>query len=214
MRSRVLDYGCGLGAFAHSLAEQGNEVVGIDLLAEYIKAARECWAHSNLSFFQKNIRDLDASDFDLVVSQQVAEHTHNPGTYLAEINRVLRIGGKLLISLPNTANPRFFFDPVILSRKRYEKKLILLSQAMRREYKKETHHIQAWDQQHFVRFVSTLGFSLEAYRPLEGVPLPWLFKKFFRLPAYIKLPGRFSNWCYTMAFVFEKQQDVNLDPND
>lgn len=211
---RVLDYGCGLGAFSHSIAELGHEVLGIDLASDCVSAAQECWELPGLSFSHNQISDLSSSTFDLVISQQVLEHTHNPGTYLAEINRVLRVGGKLMISVPNIANPRFFFAPVIYSKKRYDDYLREISSKIQKEYRKERDHIQAWDQQHFVRLVSTLGFSFEKYEPLEGVPLPWVLNRFLRFPLYVKLPGRLSNWCYTMAFLFVKTTNIQLDPND
>ena len=40
------------------------------------------------------------SEFDSVVTNQVLEHVFNPDEFLSEINRVLKINGKLLLTVP------------------------------------------------------------------------------------------------------------------
>jgi SAM-dependent methyltransferase len=39
-------------------------------------------------------------EFDSVITNQVFEHVFNPDKFLSEINRVLKVGGLLLISVP------------------------------------------------------------------------------------------------------------------
>lgn len=213
---RILDYGCGGGHFAAELASMGHDVMAIDSDSRSIDAAREAWSdiaqRGQLKFTCTNIGHVESAAFDLVVSQQVAEHTHNPGNYLAEINRVLKLGGTLLISVPNTATPRHFLAPVLV-KKSLEDNLIHLSAEIGHAYDKTHHHIQAWDPHHFVRLVSSVGFLLKSYRPMEGVPLPWLLRR-IGLPTYISLPGRMRNWSYTMGFLFIKTAESTVSSED
>ncbi|MCC8036269.1 MAG: class I SAM-dependent methyltransferase [Rikenellaceae bacterium] len=56
------------------------------------------------------LKGLDSNYFDFVISFQVIEHVKNDFLFLSEIHRVLKPGGKLLISTPNrkmslTRNP-------------------------------------------------------------------------------------------------------------
>ena len=208
--SRVLDYGCGWGCFSKKMADLGNEVVGIDLSSNEISICNAIWGNetTGLSFKECSIKDLPDKSFDVVVSVVVIEHTHNPGTYINEINRVLKPGGLLLIALPNVMNPRFFLP---LAHPKFDAYLRKVSRRMRDGYIKATHHIQAWDPVHFTQFISTIGFSLEEFLPLEGVPMP----NVLFLPRYIRgfLSRLFflRNYCYTMAFSFRKHADSAID---
>jgi ubiquinone/menaquinone biosynthesis C-methylase UbiE len=205
--ARVLDYGCGWGAFAKMLEDSGNFVVGIDLDHNQIAICQHVWgSEERLSFRRAEITELDDESFDCVVSNEVIEHVHNPGTYLGQINRVLTPGGMLVISLPNVMTPRLMLPSLSPRLDRYLK---LVSKQTRREYRKGDHHINAWDAPHFVRLVSTLGFELLGHRALEGIALPhsrWW-------PAYIRL-GALRNLSYTMAFAFEKVAESTVGPYD
>ena len=204
---RVLDYGCGWGAFSKMLEERGNEVVGIDLDDNQVDICRLVWAGiDRLSFEHAAITELDSASFDCVVSNEVIEHVHNPGTYLDEINRVLVPGGRLVISLPNVMTPRLVAP---LLSPRLPENLRRISEQTRADYRKEQHHIQAWDPAHFVRLVSTVGFVFEDYRPLEGIALP--HAKLW--PSYVRFrPLR--NFSYSMAFVFRRVAESRIAPHD
>jgi 2-polyprenyl-3-methyl-5-hydroxy-6-metoxy-1,4-benzoquinol methylase len=204
---RVLDYGCGWGAFSKMLEDQGNEVLGIDLDDNQVEISRMVWGDSErLRFEATAITALDAASFDCVVSNEVIEHVHNPGNYLHQINRVLVPGGLLVISLPNVMTPRLALP--ILS-PRLPAYLKQISDETRRGYRKEQHHINAWDPAHFVRLVSTVGFELEHYRPMEGIALP--HGRFW--PSYVRFrPLR--NFSYSMAFSFRRVADSRISAED
>lgn len=99
---RVLDYGCGWGHNAATLAQMGHSVVGIDQSFEEIALCKLAWGQepSSLKFTNTEITDLQSASFDYVISNQVIEHVHNPGIYLSEINRVLSMGGSSLYPSP------------------------------------------------------------------------------------------------------------------
>jgi SAM-dependent methyltransferase len=99
----VLDAGCGVGYGSAMLARAGaGEVVGLDLSAKAIDAAREA-APANASFVAGDVHALPfaAGRFDLVVCFEVIEHVEAQDDVIAELARVLAPGGVLAISSPN-----------------------------------------------------------------------------------------------------------------
>lgn len=206
----VLDYGCGWGAFSKMMEEKGNKVTGIDHSKNEVEICKLVWGGAkNLEFKNIGIDKIKSGSFDCLTSIQVIEHTHNPGNYLSECNRVLKKGGRIILSIPNIINPRFF---VPLLRPGLKQRLISLSRKTRQNYQKNHDHIQAWDPAHFVRFVTTVGFELEDYAPMEGIPMP--AGSIFRpLPSYIHC-RLFKNYSYSMAFVFRKVEDSTIRQYD
>jgi SAM-dependent methyltransferase len=84
---RVLDIGCGIGAVAASIAERSAApVLGIDLSAENIDAARKRYGRSNLTFVQGDaLLDLDPQPFDVVVLSNVLEHIEHRVRFLCAV---------------------------------------------------------------------------------------------------------------------------------
>jgi ubiquinone/menaquinone biosynthesis C-methylase UbiE len=102
----LLDIGCGIGRFEEALAGAAASVIGIDVSAGMVEAARtRCAGLPNVRLLQCSGRDLasfaDAS-FDLVFSVDAFPYLVQSGMSLAERHvaeaaRVLRPGGDLLI---------------------------------------------------------------------------------------------------------------------
>ena len=96
--AEVLDIGCGSGTITTGLARRAGRVVGLDMSAEVVDAAR---AHaddcrlSNASFEVGSVYDLpwDDNSFDVVYAHQVLQHLSDPVRALKEARRVLRPGG-------------------------------------------------------------------------------------------------------------------------
>lgn len=95
---RALDVGTGAGAFALALAPLVREVVGIDLVPELLEQAR-ARAPENAEFVEGDGRDLPfpPGSFDLVCSARTLHHAHRPELVVAEMTRVLRPGGTMLV---------------------------------------------------------------------------------------------------------------------
>lgn len=207
---KVLDYGSGWGLFSKIISEKSDkfDVTGIDLDSMSLKISQEVVGSTdNLHFLDKKISDFDKKTFDYVVSMQVIEHVHNPGNYLKEVNRVLKDNGSLIITLPNVIQPMNFLSLFIKSTKKLNSRLKERSKYTLNNYKKEHHHIQAWDPNHFVTFASSLGFEFEEIRMVEGVPIP--FFKYW----YTKVFG-IRNLSYKMVLKFKKVNFVNINNND
>jgi len=94
---RVLDFGCGSGYGASSLARQHPRVVGVDRI-------RPDRAHRNASYFvTADLRSspLARDAFQLALSFQVIEHLEDPHPYLANLAGAVSRDGLAIVTTPN-----------------------------------------------------------------------------------------------------------------
>lgn len=101
----VLDIACGEGYGSAMLAEHARAVVGVDISAEAVRHARAAYGpgRANLSFIEGSATDipLPSGSVDVVVSFETIEHLAEQAEMIAEIQRVLRSDGLLVMSSPN-----------------------------------------------------------------------------------------------------------------
>jgi 2-polyprenyl-3-methyl-5-hydroxy-6-metoxy-1,4-benzoquinol methylase len=100
----VLDAGCGTGEYSCWFASRGARVTGIDLSDGSLNEARtyaESLCLENVRFEKRSVLATGFADasFDFVYCTGVLHHITDPFGGLTELCRVLRPGGKLLISL-------------------------------------------------------------------------------------------------------------------
>jgi ubiquinone/menaquinone biosynthesis C-methylase UbiE len=96
---RALDAACGTGRHARRLVDLGHEVLGVDITPEML--ARAAAAVPEATFGEADLRDIPAPDahFDLVVCGLALAHLPELGAPVAELARVLRPGGRLVVSV-------------------------------------------------------------------------------------------------------------------
>ncbi len=98
---RVLDVGCGEGRFAAELQCAGVSVVGIDVAEQPLARARALYPRLELRLVEaEGSWDLEDASFDVVWAGEVIEHVADTAAWLSELRRVLRSGGRLLLSTP------------------------------------------------------------------------------------------------------------------
>lgn len=99
----VLDVACGEGYGSFFMADIARTVAGVDISDEAIQHASVTYNKTNLKFRQGSAIALDFAEatFDVVVSFETIEHLAKQAQMLAEIRRVLRPDGLLVISSPN-----------------------------------------------------------------------------------------------------------------
>jgi SAM-dependent methyltransferase len=105
---RFLDIGCGSGAFVARMVQQGWESYGV----EVNRAAAELGQSKGLGIRYGTLQQatLPANFFDYVRASHSLEHVSCPHETLAEIRRILKPSGILLIAVPNidSLNARLF----------------------------------------------------------------------------------------------------------
>jgi 2-polyprenyl-3-methyl-5-hydroxy-6-metoxy-1,4-benzoquinol methylase len=105
---RSVDMGCGTGIFSFHLAEKGGQVIGIDGAPDMIKFCESQRAQRglpNIQFMQARLPAVDEralDNADLVISSSVVEYVEDLDVTLGLFSRLLRPGGTLILSMPNT----------------------------------------------------------------------------------------------------------------
>ena len=133
---RVLDFGAGSGTFAHTLAAQGVEVVAVEP-ASGLREKLTVRKHADVS-------EVAAASVDLVYSFNVLEHIEDDAAALAQLRRVLRPGGRLLLYVPAF--------------------MLLYSEMDRR-----IGHVRRYRKQALKRLVRAAGFEVEDVRHADSV---------------------------------------------
>jgi len=98
--TRLLDVGCGLGGFARSMKVlAGVDARGVD----FDPTCRAiCGELHGIDVGAGELADQQYADgaFDLVSSWHCLEHTYDPGAELAEMARITRPGGMMVLEIP------------------------------------------------------------------------------------------------------------------
>lgn len=112
--SKILDVGCGPGETAAKLRHRGYDVWGLDIAESMVRCARErCGADR----FQ--VGDIEAipfqdGTFDCVVCLGVLEYLDADAVALSEIERVLKPGGRAVVSTPSASSPFYHMDRLVV----------------------------------------------------------------------------------------------------
>ncbi len=92
---RVLDFGMGWGHWAAAAKALGHTVCGAEISPGRIAFA------ASLGVPAVTLAELAAASFDYIHAEQVFEHLAEPNEVLAELARLLRLGGVIRISVPD-----------------------------------------------------------------------------------------------------------------
>lgn len=93
LSGNLIDIGCGSKPYQPLFAQ--TNYIGLDIDSEY---TRRLGLADNL--YDGNNFPFPDSYFDSALCNQVLEHVFNPDFFLSEIARVLKPGGKLLLTVP------------------------------------------------------------------------------------------------------------------
>jgi SAM-dependent methyltransferase len=106
--SDILDFGCGTGEIATAVSQRGYSVTACDFAEEMIAVARANpdGKKVNWSCLQPDWKYLpfENGGFDGIIASSVFEYLDDVPRVAAQLARVLRPGGKLLLTVPNPFN--------------------------------------------------------------------------------------------------------------
>lgn len=164
---RILDVGCGSGLFLGHLRSciPSAELFGYELNANYIKLLAE-QGFSILPSKQCQIaRSLAGQPlFDAVCILQTLEHTEDPVQFLRTFIALLKPGGLLIVTTPNSDGPiRYFTDALT---------------------EIPPHHVTRWTQRSYQAILPRLGTKINSFQ-IEPLP-DYLWDAY--LPAMWQFP--------------------------
>ncbi len=174
----LMELGSAGGFFIEAARRRGWQVKGVELsppAAEYSK--REM----GLDVWEGLLEDapFDAGSFDVVVADNVLEHTTDPHQVLVDLRRFLKPGGHALVVVPTYVNSLYFRTILRLQRLIPRR---LLGESLLRLLKMDEksdggypYHILEFDRPTLERLVRDAGFEIVAVQ--RSVPYPaTLFK--------------------------------------
>jgi ubiquinone/menaquinone biosynthesis C-methylase UbiE len=155
---RVLDVGCGEGWFASELARAEVEVVGVDVTEEPLRRARARDAELDVRLMDPDGPwPLQDASVDAVWAGETIEHVADTAGWLSEARRVLRPGGRLLLSTPAHGRLRVLW--LALSRRAFEAHFDPLAD-----------HLRFYSRPALIRLLGELGFQEVSVRAAAGLP--------------------------------------------
>ena len=105
----ILDAGCGVGTYGLVLARKGNKVIGLDISTDLVKVAKY-WADEEELNCLPLVGDIDglpfkSESFDICFGGFILHHLPIMERAVAELYRVLKTGGIIVLIEPNGSNP-------------------------------------------------------------------------------------------------------------
>lgn len=144
---RLLDIGCGSGAFVDMARDRGYDATGIDpflptsLQSEYLRRA--------------DPQEIETESYDVALALNVAEHLTDPRGMFAAVHSLLRPKGVVLLTSP-------FGDS--LARRRYKARWIHMVL---------DEHLLFWTPRSLTRLLRHLNFAGPISQRISGSPFPF-----------------------------------------
>jgi len=153
---RVLDLGCGVGRFVAALRAAGAEPVGVELAEAALERARRTAPGADLRRVAPDgSLPLEHGEVDVVWCSEVLEHVPDTVAFLTEVRRVLRRGGRLLVTVPDHG--------------RVKRTLLALGHHDA-HYDPLGQHVRFYTRRSLRRALVATGFSAVRIAPLGGPP--------------------------------------------
>lgn len=169
--ARALEVGPGAGPYIGLMCDLFAEVVATDIQAVFLDhVGAKHGSRANLTLIEDDIAQsrLPAGGFDVILCSEVIEHTPDPETVLRGIARLLRPGGTLILSTPQSYSPL-----ELLGRIAFWPGLIQIVRLIYREPVLPTHHISLLTRRRLRLMLAAAGLRITA-GSLTGLYLPVL----------------------------------------
>jgi 2-polyprenyl-3-methyl-5-hydroxy-6-metoxy-1,4-benzoquinol methylase len=98
----LLDVGCGGGDFIFTMRELGWRVSGVE--TDPVAVERAGGRQLDVHLGDLESAGFGATSFDAITLAHVIEHVHDPQRLLTECGRILKPGGRLVITTPNSSS--------------------------------------------------------------------------------------------------------------
>jgi 2-polyprenyl-3-methyl-5-hydroxy-6-metoxy-1,4-benzoquinol methylase len=156
----ALEVGPGAGPYVPTLLELFDHVVVSDIEPDYLDHIGERFgATDRLDIVVDDIADpqLEPASFDVVLCSEVIEHTPDPGAVIRGIAQVLRPGGVLILSTPQT-----YSTVELIGRIAFRPGMLQLARVIYREPVLPTGHISLLTRSEVRELLLTSGFEIDS----------------------------------------------------
>ncbi len=103
IEGRVLENGCGVGIYLSRLAQLSPRAAGLEFDLPRAQEAHRIAQH--VVNAAGEMLPLPSSSFDFVLSHEVLEHVRDDRACVEEMVRILRLGGRMAVFVPNRGYP-------------------------------------------------------------------------------------------------------------
>jgi SAM-dependent methyltransferase len=188
---RILDIGCGVGAFVRRLREFSPEVVGTDIDRESVLRGTDegvaglCLAVGESMPFRGGV-------FDIIILHEVLEHVDNDRETMREAARLLAPGGKVIVFCPNRLYP-FETHGVFIGKRYVFGNVPLVNYLPDAVRNRLVPHARAYTRRGLRRVYRAAGLRAEVHT--------FVFPGFDHIAARRKAVGRALRW---ILYPFEK----------
>ena len=168
---RALEVGPGAGVYIPLLSELAESVVASDVQAAFLENAEGLRnEYPNLELIADDITatELPEASFDLILCSEVIEHIPDSRAALASMHRLLRPGGRLVLSTPQRYSPL-----ELAARVATRPGIVELVRLIYREPILELGHVNLLTRRQAEGQLAAAGFQIEQ-RHLSGLYLPLL----------------------------------------
>jgi 2-polyprenyl-3-methyl-5-hydroxy-6-metoxy-1,4-benzoquinol methylase len=97
---KILDVGCGNGESASIVTRSGGEWTGLEIDPKRVEMLNNNGLRV-LMGVPESVCDKMSASFDMILASQVIEHTFSPGPFLVACHKLLKPGGRIILSTPN-----------------------------------------------------------------------------------------------------------------
>jgi 2-polyprenyl-3-methyl-5-hydroxy-6-metoxy-1,4-benzoquinol methylase len=165
-QGKILDVGCGNGAMAIRLINEGYDVYGTDASITGIEIAKKNYPDR---FYLQDINsgelpnELKGSYFDTIISTEVIEHIYNPRGYIGFCKHVLMKngGGELIISCPYHG---YLKNLVLAVTGKFDNHFTVLW---------DGGHIKFWSRKTLTQLLQEFGFEIIEFKGSGRFPYLW-----------------------------------------
>jgi SAM-dependent methyltransferase len=185
---RILDVGCGDGYYDWRISRSGARVTGIDLHEARLTFARRRYGGEGAEFLRMDAEaaDLSGGAFDKALSLCVLEHLGDDERVLRNIARVMKPGGRLVLTADSLTSPGITPAERERHRRRYAVNAFYTPALIREKLSRSGFEVERTD------------FVLSSARALRLVRASWRLDElpaglaFLRPPGYLALGALYA----------------------
>ena len=206
--ARALEVGPGDSGYLLKLGSLCEELVVSNIEVQFLENAQKtCEALERFSAVEDDLSDsrLESDSFDLILCTEVLEHIPDPVAAMKELFRILKPGGRLILSTPQK-----YSTLEVCSRVAYLPGIISVVRRIYDEPILDAGHISLMTAGHLMSTIEECGFTTLERRK-DGLYLPVVAESLGHsardLSAFLvkRLRGRSLEWLlWTQYYVLEK----------